>query len=390
MTVLVSGAIANKHLNGGEAWVRLNWVLGLRRLGCAVYFVEQIRSETCVDQTGAPATFEQSANLEYFQRIVRAFGMEGTASLLCDEGDRVHGLAYRDVLEIATKADVLINISGHLTHAPILDRVRRKAYIDLDPGFTQFWQAQGIQGARLEGHDFHFTVGENIGRPDCPIPTCGLTWWPKTRFVVLERWPVCEHGDPLRLTTVGSWRGPFGPVEHEGRLFGLKVHEFRKFIALPSRAPQTFELALNIHASDRADLDALLHHGWRIVSPREVAGDPLAFRQYVQGSGGEFSAAQGIYVSTQCGWLSDRTVRYLASGKPALVQDTGFSRNYPVGEGLMAFRTLDEAAAGAEAIARDYPRHARAARHLAETYFDSDKVLPRLFRHMDLPLEAPR
>jgi hypothetical protein len=108
-----------------------------------------------------------------------------------------------------------------------------------------------------------------------------------------------------------------------------------------------------------------------------VAADPFAFRRYVQTSGAEFSVAQGIYVQTWSGWFSDRTVRYLASGKPALVQDTGFSCNYPVGDGLVPFGTLEDAMAGADRIARDYDRHCRAARALAEAYFDSDKVLGR-------------
>jgi hypothetical protein len=312
--------------------------------------------------------------------------MEKAASLICDEGKQVEGLPYADVLQIARSAQLLVNISGHLTLEPILDAVRRKAYFDEDPGFTQFWCAQGLKGIPPEDHDFHFTVGQNIGTSGCSIPTCGLRWRRQPRFVVLDQWPVCTEGDPNRFTTVGAWRGPYGPIEHDGRIFGLKVHEFRKVMALPRRATQTFEIALSIYPADRLDLEAMQSSGWHIVNPPEVASDPLAFRHYVQTSGAEFSVAQGIYVETQCGWVSDRTVQYLASGKPALVQDTGFSRNYPVGEGLVAFRTIDEAVAGAEAIARDYPRHARAARWIAEEHFDSDRVLSRLFDQMGLPV----
>jgi hypothetical protein len=384
--VLVSGAIANKHHHVGEAWVRLNWLLGLRRLGCDVYFVEQIRTDSCVDEAGSPAAFEASANVRYFDDVMREFDLGGVASLLCEEGCHAGGRTYREVLEIAEAADVLINISGHLTLESILRRVRRRAYIDLDPGFTQFWHAQGIRGSNLAGHDFYFTVGENIGTAACPIPTCGFQWRRKRRFCVLERWPVSNGSDPHRFTTVAAWRGSFGPIEHEGRRFGLKVHEFRKVIAVPRLAPQSFEIALSIHPADRADLAALQNSGWRIVDPRQAASDPLAFRRYVQGSGAEFSAAQGIYVDTSSGWLSDRTIRYLASGKPALVQDTGFGRNYPVGEGLVPFRTLDDAAEGARRIARDYERHSRAARALAEAYFDSDIVLREIFDQMDLGL----
>jgi hypothetical protein len=155
---------------------------------------------------------------------------------------------------------------------------------------------------------------------------------------------------------------------------------------LPERSGQPFELALAIHPADEKDLDALQAHGWRIVDPRAVAADPLAFRQYVQDSGAEFSVAQGIYVETSSGWFSDRTVRYLASGKPVLVQDTGFGHTLPVGEGLLAFRSLDEAVAGAEEIVRNYAHHCRAARVLAEEYFASDHVLGRLLEEVDVAL----
>src|SRR6185295_6838385 len=140
----------------------------------------------------------------------------------------------------------------------------------------------------------------------------------------------------------------------------------------------TFEIALDVHPADRRDVESLLGHGWTLADPGDVAGDPLAFRQYVQQSSAEFSVAQGIYVETNSGWFSDRTVRYLASGKPALVQDTGFGRTYPVGEGLLGFTTLEDAVAGAARIARDYEQHCRAARALAEAHFDSDKVLAEL------------
>jgi hypothetical protein len=204
-----------------------------------------------------------------------------------------------------------------------------------------------------------------------------MRWRPTRQPIVLGDWPVSAAGDRRRFTTVASWRGAFGPVEFGGKRYGLKVHEFRKFIELPRRCPHAFEIALDIHAGDQKDLSALKQHGWHITAPREVAGDPDAFRRYVQESGAEFSVAQGIYVETNSGWFSDRSVRYLASAKPVLVQDTGFGRHLPVGEGLIAFRTLDEAVDGAERIVRDYEKQCRAARAVAEEYFDSDRVLGR-------------
>jgi len=393
--------------------VRLNWILGLQKLGCRVYFMEEIQRETCVDATGAVAPFEESVNLAYFQQITRQFGLTDSSALIYENGEKTFGLSLGELLDLAATADLLVNISGHLTFEPLLGRIRRKAYVDIDPGFTQFWHAAGNPGARLAGHDYYFTIGENIGTPACSIPVGDIHWRRTRQPVVLEEWPVSPADARGRFTTVASWRGPFGPVQHGDKTFGLKVHEFRKFIDLPARTragpwspdhgpgqetraergfidlpartQATFEIALNIHPADKKDLDLLRSHGWRIVDPKIVAADPSAFRHYVQSSAAEFSVSQGIYVETQSGWFSDRTVCYLASGKPALVQDTGFSRTYPAGEGLLAFRTPEEAVAGAEQITRDYDRHCRAARALAEAYFDSDKVLGRLLEDVGVP-----
>jgi hypothetical protein len=197
--------------------------------------------------------------------------------------------------------------------------------------------------------------------------------------VLLEDWPFVDpHAGFNRFTTIASWRGSFGQVEAGGRRFGLKVHEFRKVIDLPRLAGLDFEIALDIHPADVRDRDSLLAHGWQLVDPKAASGDPFDFRRYVQQSGAEFSVAQGIYVETNSGWFSDRTVRYLASGKPALVQDTGFSRHLPVGRGLMTFRTPQEAADGARHIAREYEAHAEAARAIATDFFKSDIVLGKV------------
>lgn len=377
-TVIVSGALANQPRNAGNAWTRLQWVLGLKRLGFDVFFLEQIERATCVDETGAVTSFEESVNLASFKEVTHQFGLSGSAALIYEHGEQVHGLAYADLLDLTAVADLLVNLSGHLALEPLRHRLARQVYVDDDPGFTQFWHASGMLGARLAGHHHYFTFGANIGSPACAIPSGEIDWRPLRPPVVLEAWPVSNEGDRDRLTTVASWRGPYGPVQYGGTTFGLKVHEFRKLLELPGRAPQTFEIALDIDASDHKDQASLAAHGWRIVDPRACVPDPTAYRRYVQASGGEFSVAKGAYVQTESGWFSDRTACYLASGKPALVQDTGFSRHVPVGEGLLAYRALDEAADGAASIARDHERHARAARALAEAYFDSDLVLSQL------------
>jgi hypothetical protein len=384
MTIaLVSGALANKPRNGGNAWTRLQWVLGLEKIGIKTYFIEQIAGGACVDRTGATATFQGSDNLAFFSEVADRFGRANSSALIYNDGEQVWGMTQSELLDAAAAADLFVNISGHLTYDPLRRCLRRQIYFDDDPGYTQFWHATGNAGPRLMGHDYYFTVGTNIGTPDCPVPTGDIIWRGLGPLVVLDQWPVSTAGDRNRFTTVASWRGPYGPVEFAGQTYGLKVHEFRKFIELPRRAHQTFEIALGIHPADASDRTKLEAHGWRLVDPRDVTSTPDRYRDYLQRSGAEFSAAQGIYVQANTGWFSDRTACYLASGKPALVQDTGFGRRYPVGEGLLAFRTLDEAVTGADRIATDYDKHARAARELAEEHFDSNKVLRRLFEQID-------
>jgi hypothetical protein len=375
-TILVSGAIANKPLSGGEAWVRMSWVRGLRRLGYDICLVEQIDSSQCVDSEGRSAALEHSVNLSSFESAVASLAPGCAAALICDGGRTTVGLAFEDVVERARDAELLVNISGHLEIDSIKMAPRRRAYVDVDPGFTQIWAAQGAD-ARLEGHDAYFTVGENIGTAGCAIPTGGLEWLPLPPPVTLEDWPLAPVAEEARFTTVATWRSPLGTLSHGGVDFQGKHHQWRRVADLPRLSAQSFEIALQIHPSDSADRATLQASGWGLVDPREVAGDPLAFRSYLQGSAAEFSVAHPVYVETASGWLSDRTVRYLASGRPALVQDTGAGRRYPFGEGLLAFSTVGEAVTGAAAIARDYEAHSQAARSLAETYFDSDLVLGR-------------
>jgi hypothetical protein len=382
MLVIVSGAIANKPLNGGESWVRLSWFRGFERLGCQAYLLEQISPEHCVDAGGARTRFEDSINLAYFRRVVAAFGLEGRAALVCDDESATSGATLPELDAVADAADLLVNITGHLRMDRWLRRIRRKAYIDIDPGFTQYWHAEGITGAHLEGHDAFFTIGEHIGTPACPIPTSGIPWRPIRQPVVLDDWPKVDAAFD-RFTTIASWRGTYGRLEVDGKSFGTKAHEFRKFLNLPTLAAAPFEIALDIHPGDSRDIDALGAHGWTLVDPKVAASDPAAFREYVRHSGAEFSVAQPVYVETGSGWFSDRTVRYLASGRPALVQDTGFSRLYPATDGLVAFGTLDEAVTGARRITSDYRAHSQAARRIAEEHFEATRVLGRFLEDVD-------
>lgn len=368
-TAVVAGAIANKPGSGGEAWVRLSWALGLRRLGWDVWLVERLPSADPVATA-------------YFESVVGEFGLKERAALFGPRGEGLSGPGEAAVADIAAGAEILIDISGHLGAGPVADAARARAYVDLDPGFTQAWHADPALAFSVAGYDRYFTVGQNVGRPGCPIPTDGIEWIPILPPVLLDEWgPAPAPDGPLRFTTVATWRSPYGGLEIGGREMSLKHHQFRRLAALPERvAGVELEVALDIHPGDAADLELLRGHGWKLVDPREVAATPAAFRDYVRGSAAEFSVAQGVYVEAGSGWFSDRTAVYLACGHPAVVQDTGLGALLrPDGAekrpGVVAFEDLGTAAAAVEAVKDSYSERSAAARSFAERHLDSDRVL---------------
>ncbi len=363
--IVVAGALANRPDNGGGASVRMTWAAGLERLGYQAWFVEEIQRDRLEECPGAA---------RFFLDVTRRYGLADRSALIDERGVPLAGTDRRTLDEAVAAAELLVNLGGHLQSPSLLRRFRRRAYVDLDPGYTQFWLEAGLIGSGLDEHDSFFTVGLNLGLPDCGIPTCGLDWQPLPPPVVLSEWQAPSNGKRA-FTTIASWRGTFGRIERGGHAFGARVHEFRKFIDLPERCPAVFELALAIDPADGRDLAALRQHGWKLVDPTVLAPDPQRYRRYIQSSGAEFSIAQGIYVETCSGWLSDRTARYLAAGKPAVIQDTGLARHLPLGDGLLVFEDPDGANRAVRSVLDNYAAHSAAARRLATDHFDSDRVL---------------
>jgi hypothetical protein len=284
------------------------------------------------------------------------------------------------VVEAARHSDLLINISGMLTGStasPLFDVIPRRVDLDLDPAFNQLWQAVGGIDMRFEGHTHFVTVGSLLGTPGCTVPTCGRTWIPTLQPVVLSEWPATPGSAGAAWTTVGNWRG-YGSVEVDGVRYGQRAHSFRRFMALPRRTRARLQPALAIHAGEAADLDALRAHDWNFVDPMTVARTPDAYRTFIQQSTGELGIAKSGYVASRCGWFSDRSVCYLASGRPVVAQETGFSDVLPTGDGLFAFTTEDEAVAALDRAMAGYDRHCRHARAIAEAHFSAERVLGAL------------
>ena len=364
--IAIAGAMAQKPGSAGHAWQFLQYLAGFRDLGYEVLFLDRL--------DGPPAA--QAAGAAWLEEVLAPVGLGGAWSL--DLGDGRHaGVDRAAALRFTGDAEILLNVMGFLTDEELLGAARRRVFLDTDPGFGQMWHALGLADL-FAGHDAHVTIGERLGAPDCAVPDCGLDWITSPQPVVLGLWPAQAPGTGERFTSIASWRGAYGPVDFEGRTYGLRVHQARRFADLPRRAGGAFELALDIHPADAADAALLRDGGWRLVEPGAVAASPAAYRDYIQRSDAELMVAKGMYVDSRSGWISERSLCYLASGRPVLAQETGFSELYPTGEGLLAYATPEEALAGIEAIRADPARHGAAARGLAEAHFGAERVLGRL------------
>jgi len=373
MTILFAGAIGRLPV-GGHAWVQMQYLAGLAALGHEVYYLEDCGPESWVYNW---ETQQMETTLDYPAGYVRdclapiGFGERW----MYRAGRRSRGMPVEQLLEVCARADLLIIWAVPLGQwRPEYDRPRRRAFIDVDPGFTQISLANGDgELAGTTGRCEHlFTIAQRMGAPDCPIPDAGRRWHRTVSPVFLEEWPVAGGGDATHFTSVMQWRG-FRDVVFNGVPYGQKDREFPKFIDLPRRVRQPFRIALTGAAPEN-----LTARGWDVVEGWAASRTPDSYRRFIQESRAEFGVAKHGYVLMRGGWFSDRTACYLACGRPALLEDTGLADWLPVGEGVVTFRDLDGAVRGVEAVNGDYERHRRGARRIAEEYFDTAKVLPKL------------
>lgn len=381
LAVLASRGVSGLPEVAGNTWAFLQYVVGLARLGVDVVWVDhQARLEPrqpARDRRVRPDVDCHSLDYvrERFHATAEAFGFADRYCIVYDEGAATFGLTAEALGDLTGEADLLLNAAGPLPASSPLLRVKRRAYLDLDPGFTQIWAKQVDLG--LERYDSFFTVGQNVGGPQFTIPTCGVAWEATLPPVVLDLWPARIDPSCERLSTIGDWHGSqyadFGGTRYDG-----KRDEFLRFLEVAGRSPRSIELAICMFQHDYEDLGLLYRNGWCVRDPYLYAGDIDSYREFIQFSRGEFSVAKSGYVKSRSGWVSDRTACYLASGKPAIVQSTHLEGHLPTGLGLLTFETSDEACAALRAVDQSYLEHCEAARQIAETYFDSRVVLTSL------------
>jgi hypothetical protein len=357
---------------GGHFWVYLNWALGLQGTGCAVHWLD-----SAPDGLDTPTLHTRTAVLR--ERLA-ALGFHGQVAVVgwtSPDPDIAPPAGCIGFGDVAASSDLVINFTYAMPDS-VLKRFKRTALIDIDPGLTQHWLASGQMSVRP--HDIFFSTGETVGR-SALIPDAGLHWHYTPPCVALDAWPALPPPQEAPFTTVSGWYANewITDASHpEGFYCNDKRSGFLPFLDLPQHTPVPLELALNMDTDADTEGPALRAKGWRVRLSKEVSSTPADYRRYIQSSRGEFSAAKPSCMAFQNAWISDRTLCYLASGRPAVVRHTGPSHFLPDALGLLRFHTLQQAAEMLDEVAANWARHSAAARALAAEHFDATRVAQRV------------
>jgi hypothetical protein len=358
----------------GIAWQALQYLVGLERLGFEAWYVENHGTNPYDPRISSVVT-ECDYNVAYLKETLERHGLAGRWAYWDAINDVYHGMSRERVFDLLKGADALINLCGSTRLRDEHMACPVRIMVDTDPVYEQIKYAKADPAARayLDAHTHFFTYGENVGGPGWIVPLCGVPWKPTRPPVVLDLWPVAE-GQPDCFSTIATWENKGKNIEFEGESYVWSKHvNFMRFLDLPRQTKQCFTMAM---LPPTAEVETLVAgKGWKLVDPRPVSASLDAYRNFIQGSRGEFTVAKDIYVRPKSGWFSDRSVCYLASGRPVVTMATEFSRFYPVGEGLLQYTDDASALAAIAAITGDYARHAKAARSVAAEFFASDRVV---------------
>src|SRR5215469_3665787 len=358
----------------GIAWQALQYLVGLERLGFEAWYVENHGANPYDPRISSVVT-ECDYNVAYLKTVLERFGLGERWAYWDAINDVYHGLSRERVFALLKESDALINLCGSTQLREEHMKCPVRIMVDTDPVYEQIKYAKADPAARayLDAHTHFFTYGENVGGPGWIVPLGGIPWKPTRPPVVLDLWPEAA-GEPECFSTIATWENKGKDIEFNGQSYVWSKHvNFLRFLDLPQRSKGCFTMAM---LPPSAEVEALVAgQGWKLVDPRPISATLDNYSDFIRGSRGEFTVAKDIYVRPKSGWFSDRSVCYLASGRPVITMATEFSRFYPVGEGLFEYTDAAGAMAAIAAIDADYQRHAKAARRLAAEFFASDRVV---------------
>jgi len=370
--VVVLG-IAAQYPLAGVTWQAIHYLVGLRDLGCDVFYVEDAGAPPYDPVSGGIGT-AADANVAFLADVMRRYDFGDRWAYWDSLTDTWHGHDAAEVRELYRTADAIFNLCGATSLRPEHRQGAKLCYVETDPIYEQMRVANGDEDSIgfLAAHDVLFTYGELLGTPSCTVPVERFTWVPTRPPVVLDCWRPSSEG--RSFASIATWENKGKNVEFRGETYYWSKHiNFLRMIDVPRVSGEPFELAMD--PGDDAVRTRLASHGWSLVDPRPISADVDAYRAYVDRARGEFTVAKDIYVRPRSGWFSDRSVCFLAAGKPVVTQETGFSEFLPSGKGLLAFSTEEEAVEAVRAVAADWTVHSRAARAVAEEHFAAGKVI---------------
>jgi hypothetical protein len=372
--IVVTGLLG-QYAFGGVTWDYIQYLIGFRDLGHDVWYLEDSGSwpyDPVKETIGTDSTY----NVKYLSETMGAFGFGDRWIYRNGATGQFYGAGEAAARDLIKNGDLLVNVSSAGWLHDYDFGVKHQMFIDGDPMFCQVGlldPGKADYAARVRAHDSQFTFGLNIGGPGCLAPETGIRWKKTVQPIALDYWPFQSEEAPDRFTTVMNWSS-YLPIEWQGKLYGQKNLEFDKFKLLPSETPQRLEMAMGTGIGSKRPTEELLAHGWIIHEAGDVSPDYTTYREFLRTSKAEWSVAKQGYVAGRTGWFSCRTACYLALGRPAVVQETGWSDYIPAGDGLLAFSTMEEAVEGIADINDHYAEHQAAARALAEQFFDAKKV----------------
>ena len=378
MRIIITGLVG-QYPFGGVIWDYLHYLLGFRSLGHEVLYLEDSGAWP-YDPVAGTITDDCSFALRSLKKIFTDFDLADSWVYRNGADGSFHGAGERKAREWLKDGDLLVNVSsaGWLRDYDL--RVRHKMFIDGDPMFCQVGLLDGSNpqyAGRLRDHDSHFTFGLSVGQKGCLVPTDGITWRPTVQPIALDQWPVTACPAQSPWTTVMNWAS-YQPKIWEGKSYGQKNLEFTKFQMLPAKTRVPLRLAMGMGVDGQRPAQQLRGLGWDLVEPQEVVPDHQTYRAFLNGSRGEWSIAKHGYVAAKTGWFSCRTACYLAAGKPAVVQETGWSQHIPSDKGVLPFTTIEEAVEALSQVEHDYSAHCKRAREIAAEFFDARKVCRNL------------
>jgi hypothetical protein len=348
-------------------------VLGLKKLGHDVLFLEWSEDyDACYDPSKNTMTNNPDYGLRFIHSTFKAFSLDNNWAYFDEHTSRCFGQSKQKVSSFIENCDVLINLSGITALRPEVQKIRQRVFLDTDPLFTQIRHLQDSAASEIaKAHTHHFTFAENIGKAKCSMPNDGFNWIATRQPIVMDVWKFNPVNPNAKLTTVMQWDS-YKTRAYNGVEYGMKSKSFSLIEDIPSQVTQQFEIAVG---SATAPKQALQAKGWQIVDPLEITKTPWTYQDFISSSKGEFTIAKHGYVASWSGWFSERSAAYLASGRPVITQETGFSEIFETGKGLFSFSTTEEAMSAIDELNSNIAFHCQKARNLAEEFFDADKVL---------------